>query len=291
MPKSYFPSVAIIGSDIKDRTVFEFLCSRFPNITPAIWQERINFGNVFYENKKPVGLPDIAKTGTRIYYYREVENEIIIPFNEKILFRDEHILIADKPHFLQIAPAGKFANETLLNRLKKSTGLDDIVPVNRLDRDTAGLVLFSTNKHTRDAYYKIFRDRLVYKSYKCITEDNPEIKETRLRIENRLIQGEPWFRMKSSKGNVNSITDITLDRRENGFSYFSLHPETGRKHQLRIHMCLIGCPILNDRYYPDLFPESSDDFTKPLKLLAEKLSFKDPLTGRVHDFQTERNLL
>lgn len=292
MPKSDFPSIVTVDS-IKKESVYDFLCSRFTNISPSVWQNRIESGSVHYENSNPVKMPDIARAGTRIFYYRELETETVIPFKEKILFRNEHILVADKPHFLAVTPAGRYVNETLLNRLKKTTGIDDIVAVNRLDRETAGIVLFSINKQSRDAYYNLFRKRLVYKTYKAISKGSSHISGNRWRIENRLVQGDPWFRMKCSDGNingVNAVTDIILDKCDNRFCYFTLHPETGQKHQLRVHMALLGFPILNDRFYPVLFPEDEDDFSKPLKLLAEKLTFKDPLTGKLQEFQTEQCL-
>jgi tRNA pseudouridine32 synthase / 23S rRNA pseudouridine746 synthase len=293
MPKSDSPSIVTISSLKNGHTVFEFLCSCFPKISQSAWQNRIESGNVFYEYGKPVEMQDIAKAGAKIFYYREVENETIIPFKEKILFADEHILVVDKPHFLPVIPSGKYVNETLLNRLKKSTGLDDIVPVNRLDRETAGIVLFSIDKRSRDAYYNLFRNRLVYKTYKAVSMENQDINVNKWRIENRLVQGDPWFRMKCSDedtNKVNAISDIILDKCEMGFCYFSLHPETGQKHQLRVHMSLLGYPVLNDRFYPTLFPEEADDFSKPLKLLAEKLTFKDPLTGKLQEFHTEQSL-
>jgi tRNA pseudouridine32 synthase / 23S rRNA pseudouridine746 synthase len=290
MSKSDFPSVVTIGRNTDNLSVFEFLSTRFPKISQTVWRARISSGSVLFENNMPVLIQDIAKPGTKIYYYREVENEAEIPFIEKILFQNEHILVVDKPHFLQVSPAGKFANETLLNRLKKSTGIEDITPVNRLDRDTAGLVLFSINRETRDSYYNLFRERSVYKSYRCISKENPAVKETGWRIENRLAKGEPWFRMKPTEGISNAVTNIKLDRQENGFCYFTLVPGTGQKHQLRIHMCLIGFPILNDRYYPELQPEDADDFSRPLKLHAEKLRFIDPLSGKSMEFQSKQNL-
>jgi tRNA pseudouridine32 synthase / 23S rRNA pseudouridine746 synthase len=296
MSKSDYPSTVTIGTSMKGQTVFEFLCKSFPKISQSVWQNRIESGKVFYEKLRPVDIQDIAVAGTKIYYYREVQNEAVIPFKEKILFADEHILVVDKPHFLPVAPAGKYVNETLLNRLKKSTGLDDIVPVNRLDRETAGLVIFSINKHSRNDYYNLFRKKLVRKTYKAITLENTDIKGNKWRIKNRLVQGDPWFRMKCSDQNindvskVNAVSDIILDKCDNGLCYFTLHPETGQKHQLRVHMSLIGYPVLNDRFYPVLFPEGADDFSKPLKLLAEMISFKNPVTGKLQAFQTEQSL-
>ncbi|MBN2402028.1 MAG: pseudouridine synthase [Spirochaetes bacterium] len=290
MAKSDFPSVVAVSNTNKKRTVFEFLCSRFHKIPQSVWQRRLESGSVLYEDGNPAGMQDIAETGIKIFYYKEVEKETIIPFKEKILYADEHILVADKPHFLPVIPAGKYVNETLLNRLKKSTGIDDIVPVNRLDRETAGVVLFSINKDSRDAYYSLFRERLVNKSYKAISVKNTSVNGNKWRIENRLVQGDPWFRMRCSDGEINAVSNINLDKCDTSLCWFTLHPETGQKHQLRVHMALLGNPILNDRFYPVLFPDESDDFSKPLKLLADKISFKDPLTGKLHEFRTEQHL-
>lgn len=292
MTRSYFPSTITIGRTKNKQTVSDFLCARFPEIPPSVWLMRIKNGSVLYENGSTVQIQDTASAGTKIFYYREVETETVIPFKEKILFMDEHILAADKPHFLAVTPAGRYVNETLLNRLRKSTGINDMVPVNRLDRETAGIVLFSINKQSRNVYYTLFRERLVHKTYKAVSAGcMPEL--NRWRIENRLVPGNPWFRMKCSECNdngSNAVTEIILDKCGNGFCFFTLYPETGQKHQLRVHMALIGYPVLNDRFYPLLMPEEEDDFSKPLKLLAEKLAFKDPLTGRVHEFQSEHLL-
>ncbi len=293
MPKADTPSIIVISGIEKCTTIFEFLCRRFPKIDGSAWKKRIESGDVFYENRKPVGLREIAKPGIKVYYYREVENEAVIPFKEKIISGDEHIIAVDKPHFLPVIPAGKYVNETLLNRVKRTTGITDIAPLNRLDRETAGIVLFSINKKSRDSYYNLFRTRQVKKIYKAISPENPKVKKSGWRIENRLVQGEPWFRMKCSEeinAETNAITQINLDKNENNLCYFSLHPETGQKHQLRVHMSLIGYPVLNDRFYPELFPEEADDYPKPLKLLAEIISFKDPITGRLIEFKSEQSL-
>jgi tRNA pseudouridine32 synthase / 23S rRNA pseudouridine746 synthase len=290
MSKSDFPStVTISGAAAPGHTVFEFLCDPFPKISPSAWQRRIESGKVLYENGNTTAMRDSAISGARIHYFRKVENEPAIPFNETILYMDEHILVVDKPHFLPVIPAGKYIHESLLYRLKKSTGMDDMVPVNRQDRHTVGIVLFSINRRSRDAYYDLFRKRLVHRSYKAISPDNPAIDETKWRIESRIVQGGPRFRMRAVDGDgnrVNAITDIVLHKCGNGLCYFSLHPETGQKHQLRVHMSLLGYPVLHDRLYPALLPEETDDFSKPLMLLADMIGFKDPLTGKQNEFRT-----
>jgi tRNA pseudouridine32 synthase / 23S rRNA pseudouridine746 synthase len=287
MSKSDFPSIVTVGSEARPgSTVLEFLCDRFPKIPPSVWRDRMESGKVLHEQGSPAGMNDIALEGARFVYYREVENETVIPFEEKVLYADEHILAVDKPHFLPVVPAGRFVHETLLSRLKRSTGREDIAPLHRLDRATAGIVLFSINGHSRDAYYNLFRKRLVRKTYRAVSRENHDTKEKRWRVANRIVRGEPWFRMQCAGGAVNAVSDILLDRCDNGLCYFTLHPETGRKHQLRLHLSLLGYPVLNDRLYPDLLPEEADDFSKPLMLLAESIGFRDPVTGTQREFHT-----
>ena len=291
MTASETPSIATIAIITPpDRTVYDYLCRRFPRIAPSAWRKRIETGRVLYRHGAAVRIDDIARVGTRILYYREIEDEPPIPFSETILYWDDHILVADKPHFLPVIPAGKYVNETLLARLKKSTGIRDMVTVNRLDRLTAGLVLFSINRESRDAYYELFRKRQVRKTYRAVAREKPAIRERRWRMENRVVQGDPWFRMRCEGGPVNAITDIALEENRDGFVSFILHPETGRKHQLRLHMALAGYPILNDRCYPLLLPEEPDDYSRPLQLLAESISFRDPLTGSMREFLSKKSL-
>jgi tRNA pseudouridine32 synthase / 23S rRNA pseudouridine746 synthase len=207
-----------------------------------------------------------------------------------VLHLDEHVLVADKPHFLAVAPAGRFLRETLLVRLKKRTGLDTLAPVHRIDRETAGLVVFSVNPSTRGAYASLFQRREVSKVYEALSVGRPAL-DFPLTRRSRIVAGEPFFRMKETGGEPNSETRVDVLRRlGDGGTVYEARPLTGRKHQVRLHLAGLGMPILNDRLYPEALPDAPEDFSAPLKLLARSVSFRDPLNGRALYFESEREL-
>jgi tRNA pseudouridine32 synthase/23S rRNA pseudouridine746 synthase len=227
--------------------------------------------------------------GACIFYYRELENETAIPFSERVLYEDEHILIADKPHFLPVIPSGRFLHETLLVRLRKQGKPEGLVPVHRLDRETAGVVLFSLNPKTRGHYTSIFRNRKVRKVYEALTPTPADSNFPTTR-RSRIVRGEPFFRMKEVAGNPNSETYINPLSSLGPITRYQLVPVTGRKHQLRLHLAALGIPVINDKLYPVVTSSDDEDFSSPLKLLAKSISFQDPLTGRQHYFESGTTL-
>ncbi|HLE61663.1 MAG TPA: pseudouridine synthase, partial [Pyrinomonadaceae bacterium] len=234
--------------------------------------------------------PETAfRVGTCIFYYRELENEKAIPFVEQVLYQDEHILVADKPHFLPVIPSGRFLHETLLVRLRKQRPTEVLVPIHRLDRETAGVVLFSLNPKTRGHYTSLFRNRSVRKVYEALapTLEDSSFPSTR---RSRIVRGEPFFRMKEIPGEANSETHISFLSNLGPITLYQLVPLTGRKHQLRVHLAALGIPVINDKLYPATTHSDDDDFSRPLKLLAKSISFQDPLTGRQHYFESGTRL-
>ena len=230
------------------------------------------------------------REGMCIFYYRSLEDELHIPFTETILYEDEHILVVDKPHFLPVIPAGRFLHETLLVRLRNQIGRDTIAPVHRLDRETAGVILFSVNSATRRLYTKLFRERKVVKLYEALAERGPTIPVVR---RSRIVRGEPFFRMCEVEGEPNAKTHIeSLDRTASGHTRYRLRPTTGKKHQLRVHLAAMGMPIVNDRLYPAYIKEryDCDDFSRPLQLLARSIGFTDPISGRELFFESNQAL-
>jgi tRNA pseudouridine32 synthase/23S rRNA pseudouridine746 synthase len=225
------------------------------------------------------------RAGACIFYYRELESERRIPFVESVLYEDEHILVADKPHFLPVIPSGRFLQETLLVRLKRRGKPEQLVPIHRLDRETAGVVLFSLNPATRGLYASLFRERKVEKVYEALARTLPGL-GLPLTRRSRIVTGEPFFRMKEDEGKPNSETHVAALKRMNGVTLYRLSPVTGRKHQIRLHLSALGIPIINDRLYPELSFVEPDDFSEPLKLLAKSISFRDPLTGRERHFES-----
>jgi len=273
-------------------TVLEYLILKFPRIKPAIWQQRVAQGKVHWHDGRLITAISPFKAQQRVYYYREVENEAKIPFEEKILFQDEHILVAFKPHFLALTPGGIYVNECLQQRLRIKTGNQQLQTLHRLDRVTAGLVLFSLNKKTRHHYHELFKNKQINKTYQAIasTSSNTKLIGQQWLVENRIEKSQQGFRMQVSNGEPNSHSQIRCLAQSNDKALFELSPITGKTHQLRLHMASLGMPILFDKYYPELEEESADDYAKPLQLLAKKLKFIDPITGQKREFSTDEKL-
>lgn len=270
------------------RTVLEALCARFPAIDRAQWVDRMARGRVLDAGGHAITSESAFRAGAEIHYYREVEDELRIPFAETILFADEHIVVADKPHFLPVTPAGGFVTETLLARLVRRFDNPDLVPLHRIDRATAGLVLFSANPHSRTHYQALFRERRIDKHYEALAPALPGI-EFPLTRTSRLERGEPFFRMREVEGTPNAETRIDVIERGNSTWRYALTPVTGKKHQLRVHMAALGAPIVNDLVYPILRAET-EDYRRPLKLLAKSLAFVDPVSGIERRFESHFNL-
>ncbi len=271
-------------------SMLDFLDRRFSQVGRETWQERLENGRITDDSGKVITIASNYIVNLRLCYYREVDEEPEIPFKETIVFRNEHIVVACKPHFLPVIPSGPYVNECLLYRLKRNTGLGDLVPVNRLDRETAGLVLFSADKRTRGLYGDLFRLARVRKLYEAYGVIPADPHTTEWHIKSRIVTGSPWFLSKNEDGEPNASTLIKLGEVKKGLGFFLLEPATGKQHQLRLHMTMIGSQILNDFYYPILQPEPKKGFNRPLQLLAKEMSFIDPVTGCDMNFVSERRL-
>jgi tRNA pseudouridine32 synthase/23S rRNA pseudouridine746 synthase len=271
------------------KNILEYLEERFPKVKPATWISRMRKGEVVDEYGIPLEAESPCRKGAFVFYYRELEHEAPIPFEESILYQDDHILVADKPHFLPVIPSGRFLQETLLVRLKKKLNLEHLVPIHRIDRETAGVVMFSHNPRTRGAYATLFHKHQMQKVYEALAPALPSGLFP-VTYQSRMVQGEPFFRMKEIEGAPNCETTIYIIASMGGATLYRLIPVTGRIHQLRVHCAALGIPIINDRLYPVVKPSQTDDFSNPLQLLAKSVSFQDPLTGQHRYFQSRRLL-
>ena len=267
-------------------SVLDCLCERFPAVTRAQWLERMARGRVVDSDGQWLTTETPHRVGLDVHYYREVSDELSIPFQDVVLHADAHLLVVDKPHFLPVTPAGVHVHETLLGRLIRRTGNDALVPLHRIDRETAGLVLFSANPRSRAAYQALFRERRIEKEYEAIAPALPNIEFPCVHT-SRMAPGEPFFRMQETDGDANSETRIDVIFRGDGNWRYALMPITGRKHQLRVHMAALGAPIMNDAMYPSLSARAADDYSMPLQLLARRLSFIDPLTSAERTFSSD----
>jgi len=229
-------------------------------------------------------VEDSRYTPGLVFYIREVPSEPAPEETENVLFHDEELLVADKPHGMPVTPAGLHVARSLLNRLHERTGIDTLVPLHRLDRDTAGIVLFGINAESRARYHALFATGSIEREYLAVALVTRTPDQTHWLIENRLEAGTPWFRQEIAKGPINSITRIELVTVADGLGLFRLKPETGKKHQLRVHMASLGFPILGDSLY------SESPHSPKLQLLAYRLQFVDPLTGVERVFTSDRQL-
>jgi tRNA pseudouridine32 synthase/23S rRNA pseudouridine746 synthase len=269
--------------------MISFLTSHFPDVGEATWLSRMERNEVVDAHGNPLQKNSLAKRGMCIFYYREIDSETIIPFEAHILHQDDHLLVVDKPHFLPVTPGGRFLQETLLVRLKKKTGLQQLTPIHRLDRETAGVILFSHNPETRGKYQALFQKRDITKTYLALA---PALPTQTFPLIHRscMTEGERFFTMRESDGVINSETLIEIAEQRGDMNLYRLTPVTGKKHQLRVHMASLGAPILNDSFYPIAQACKGDDFSAPLQLLAKSIAFDDPLTGERRAFSSHREL-
>ncbi|PBJ81770.1 pseudouridine synthase [Lysobacteraceae bacterium NML93-0399] len=265
-------------------TVLDALVARFPQVSEATWRARIERGRVLDADGAPILLDTPYRVGAEIGYYREVDDEPVIEAVERIVHADAHLVVADKPHGLPVAPTGTFVTQTLLTRLIARFGNPDLVPLHRIDRGTAGLVLFSADPASRARYQALFRESRIVKTYEALAPPLPNLAFPLTRC-SRIERGEPFFRMREADGPPNSETHVDVLARDVHTWRYALSPVSGRKHQLRVHMAALGAPILHDPWYPVL-READDAPAGPLQLLARRLAFDDPLDGRARVFES-----
>lgn len=227
------------------------------------------------------GLP----TGASVYLYRELRVETVVPFAIPVLHRDDDIVVVDKPHFLATMPRGSHVAQTALVQLRRELDLLELSPAHRLDRLTAGVLLFTARRELRGRYQTLFARRLVHKTYLAAAHRNPTI-ELPAVLRSRIVKYRGSLQAVEEPGEPNAETLVEPA----GPGLYRLTPRTGRTHQLRVHMASIGLPILGDPLYPTVLDVAPDDFTTPLQLLAQRIEFDDPITGERRIFVSGREL-
>ena len=282
-----------LPADQSHPNLLQFFIKQFPHIEVKEWESRFAQGLVLNDVGESLAANDAYLPNTHLIYFRRLAREPEIPFEEEILYQDEHILVADKPHFLPVTPSGLYLHQTLLNRLKKKTGIQTLSPIHRIDRDTAGLVIFSVNPNERAHYQNLFRDRAVTKVYEAIAPYSQSlIAKLPLNYRSRLEESEHFLQMIEVEGEPNADTLIELIAEHLPWAKYRLTPGSGKKHQLRCHLNVLGIPIKDDQIYPTLTPYQEYDLniSKPLQLLAKEVSFLDPITGTQRSFCSQRKL-
>ncbi|GAC56262.1 putative pseudouridine synthase [Gordonia hirsuta DSM 44140 = NBRC 16056] len=286
-------------------TIAQFVVERFAHLDPQDLYRRVDDGEIVGDDGRLIDRSTPLGEHRCVWYYRELPAEEPIPVTEEILYRDDDLVVVDKPHFLSTTPGGRYLRESALVRLRIRLDNPDLTPIHRLDRATAGLVMFSARPQTRGAYQSLFAQRRVDKVYQAVSAEPADWNRQSPELAGRPVPVVYRNRIESRRGQLRAIVDgpnareaeTTIDVLASGTAASGrrvvqtrLHPHTGRMHQLRVHLAAVGAPILGDRLYPTLLPEAPDDYELPLQLLACELAFADPLTGAPHRFVTRRSL-
>jgi tRNA pseudouridine32 synthase / 23S rRNA pseudouridine746 synthase len=250
-------------------------------------QTKVVAGEVICADGSVVNETTVLPAGACVYLYRELRDEVPVPFDIPVLYQDEDIVVADKPHFLATMPRGRHVAETALVRLRRQLGLDELSPAHRLDRLTAGVLLFTTHRAVRGSYQTLFARSEVRKTYLAAAPVDPDIALPR-EVSSRIIKRRSKFQAVEEAGDPNAETLVEIVSAD---GLYRLTPRTGRTHQLRVHMASLGIPIYGDPLYPNVIDVAADDFSTPLQLLAQRLEFNDPLTGAHREFLSRRTLL
>ena len=270
--------------------MLEFLAMRLPDVGVNVWRQRMAAGDVVDECGVVLTPERNFEPGLRLYYYRALPEEPVLPFQAEVVYQDDHLLVADKPHFMPVTPSGQYLQSTLLVSLRRQLDLPHLAPVHRIDRDTAGLVLFSVQPATRGAYHGLFRDRTICKTYEAVAPWRSDL-EFPLTRHSRLEEGSPFFRMREVPGLPNSLTHIDVQEVQGKWARYQLRPVTGKRHQLRVHMAALEMPLFNDSFYPHVQDTPAGDYSHPLQLVARQLRFTDPITGVLRSFESRKQLL
>ncbi|OBF60725.1 pseudouridine synthase [Mycobacterium sp. 852002-50816_SCH5313054-b] len=226
----------------------------------------------------------VLGAGSFVYLYRELPDEVPVPFEIALLHRDDDIVVVDKPHFLATMPRGRHVAQTALVRLRRKLGLPELSPAHRLDRLTAGVLLFTTRHEVRGAYQTLFSRGVVRKTYLARAAVDPDLVLPRV-VRSRIVKRRGVLQAACEPGVANAQTLVELVSQE---GLYRLTPRTGRTHQLRVHMASLGLPIEGDPLYPNVIDVAADDFSTPLRLLAQRIGFDDPLSGVRREFVSRR---
>ncbi len=275
-------------------TLLAFLAARFPAV--ADWPARLARGDVLDRDGRPLAAVARVATGDLLWYWRDPPPEPRVPFDIEVLHHDDHLVVVDKPHFLPVIPGGRHLRETVLVRLRRLLGIATLAPMHRLDRETAGVLVFSVRAEERAAYHALLRERDVHKVYEAVAPWRGDLALpllARHRLEKPDGAGFMQVRVVTGEPNAEALVEL-VERLGDERALYRLTPRTGRTHQLRVQMSALGVPIVGDRIYPTLWPEPAPDappdWSHPLQLLAREIAFADPVTGQVRRFTSRRRL-
>lgn len=279
-------------------TVLQFLQERFAYDAENL-ARKVGAGEVVDELGRPFDEHSPYRGGSLIFLYRDPVPEKRVPYEIEIIHEDDDLLVIDKPHFLATTPKGAYIVESALVRLRRQYRLDELSPAHRLDRLTAGVLVFTKRAELRRAYHEMFAHRTVLKSYQAVARVNadlelPIVVQSRIHKERGVMQAQTVAGEPNTETRVELAATCSVDPQNfaglDRIGLYNLFPHTGKTHQLRLHMAGLGVGILNDNYYPEFYSVDMDDYQNPLQLLAKTLEYQDPFTGKARFFESTRNL-
>ena len=297
-------------------TALDYMMHRWGHIDPQGIEDRFDAGEIVGEAGIALDRSTPMQDHTFIWYYRTLPPETRIPVELNILHQDDHLLVVDKPHFLPTTPGGTYIQESALVRLRNQLGLPDLIPMHRLDRMTAGILLLSTNPETRGKYQVLFEKRQVQKEYECVSAAEPApghpAVDFPVVVRNRMTKSRSYLLAEVVDGEPNAETRIErlrtfdasgapdggapdgdapdVDGGPHRRALYRLEPHSGKTHQLRVHMASLGLGIVNDAFYPELLDKAPDNYAKPLQLLARGIRFVDPISGSPVEYRSRLEL-
>ena len=291
-------------------TALDYMMHRWGHIDPQGIEDRFDAGEIVGEAGIALDRSTPMQDHTFIWYYRTLPPETRIPVELNILHQDDHLLVVDKPHFLPTTPGGTYIQESALVRLRNQLGLPDLIPMHRLDRMTAGILLLSTNPETRGKYQVLFEKRQVQKEYECVSAAEPApghpAVDFPVVVRNRMTKSRSYLLAEVVDGEPNAETRIErlrtfdasgapdgapdADGGPHRRALYRLEPHSGKTHQLRVHMASLGLGIVNDAFYPELLDKAPDNYAKPLQLLARGIRFVDPISGSPVEYRSRLEL-
>lgn len=242
-----------------------------------------------YDDLRPVGAEDGYRPHTFVWFHRDLREEAEVPGSLAVVHRDDRLVVVDKPAFLSTIPRGRHVTQSVVVRLRAELDLPELSPLHRLDRVTSGLLLLATERRWRGPYQRLFERGTVHKTYRAVAPWRDELREAVVvRNHLRKVRGT-WQTEVVDDARVNAVTVVEMESRLGSLAVYQLTPQTGRTHQLRVHLHGLGAPIVDDPLYPVVTNVSVDDFSRPLQLLAAGLDFVDPVDGRARRFRSDRN--
>ncbi|WP_072687109.1 pseudouridine synthase [Rhodococcus marinonascens] len=269
-------------------TVLEYLVARFPHDEIRL-REKVAKREVVDEHGLPITESTPFAHRRFVYLYRDPPVENRVPFEIEILHRDENLVIIDKPHFLASTPRGAYVAESALVRLRRDLDLPELTPAHRLDRLTAGVLIFTVRREVRRDYQSLFDQRRVTKEYEAVARYDPDL-VLPTTIRSRIVKERGVLKAYEVDGPANSESRIELVEVRGDSARYRLLPHTGKTHQLRVHMSSLGIPIFGDNFYPDFYDVAAEDYSVPLRLLARSAEFLDPRSGALRRFVSKRSL-